>query len=359
MPGAAQIPLTQQVDLTIADPKLLAEHPELHHYTKYAGLKGIIETNALRATHYRKLNDTMEINLLRQPLVETLGLRFRDVLRRRRSEREIAQAIEETGGLEVAAQFAAEGLVNSFYQVSFEGTDSFSFEPYITSFCTHAGWPYERENGLLSQWRGYGGVGGYCLVFDTAKLSARLGGEFDAHYYVHISLAQVIYADGNAKVKDLFSVLLKRNEELLDLVLDRGDGLLNLQDSFGPFIAGITCYKHQGFREEFEIRAVTIPATQEFAGQVQAENPGVSLRPIKPPLVDERGRPFVSLFSDLNRKLPIRRIIVGPSVHQAENAERARAVVGDAIPIKLSKTPYIEIPQERCPSIGKPVALIT
>ena len=120
MPGAAQIPLTQQVDLTIADAKLLAEHPELHHYTKYAGLKGIIETSALRATHYRKLNDTMEINLLRQPLAEALGLRFTDVLRRRRSEREIAQAIEETGGLEVAAQLAAEGLVNSFYQVSFD-----------------------------------------------------------------------------------------------------------------------------------------------------------------------------------------------------------------------------------------------
>jgi hypothetical protein len=345
MPGAAQIPLTQQVDLTIADAKLLAEHPELHHYTKYAGLKGIIETNALRATHYRKLNDTMEINLLRQPLAEALGLRFTDVLRRRRSEWEIARAIEETGGLEVAARLAAEGLVNSFYQVSFERRDSFSFaEPYITSFCTHAGWPYERENGLLSQWRGYGGAGGYCLVFDTAKLAARLGGEFDAHYYVHISLAQVIYADGDAKVEDLFPVLLKRNEEFLDVVLDRGDGLLNLQDGFGPFIAGVTSYKHQGFREECEIRAVTIPASQEIAGQVQAENPGVSLGPIKSPLVDERGRPFVSLFSDLNGKLPIRRIIVGPSVHQAENAERARAVVGDAIPIELSKTPYIEIP---------------
>ena len=195
MPGAAQIPFTQQVDPTIAEAKLLAEHPGLHHYTKYAGLKGIIETNALRATHYRKLNDSMEINLIRQPLAEALGLRFMNVLRRRQSNREIAQAIEKAGGLEVAARVAAEDLVNSFYQVSFERRDSFSFaEPYITSFCTHADWPYERENGLLSQWRGYGGAGGYCLVFDTAKLAERLGREFDGHYYVHISLAQVTYA---------------------------------------------------------------------------------------------------------------------------------------------------------------------
>jgi hypothetical protein len=345
MPSAAQIPLTQQDDLTIAEAKLLAEHPELHHYTKYDGLKGIIETNALRATHYQKLNDTMEIHLLRQPLSEALGLRFADVLCRRRSEPEIAHAIEETGGLEVAARIAAEGLVNSFYQVSFERRDTFSFaEPYITSFCTHANWPYERENGLLSQWRGYGGAGGYCLVLDTEKLGERLGEEFHAHYFIHISLAQVVYADGNAKVEDVFPVLLKRNEELLDLVLDRSDGLLNLPDIFGPFMAGVTSYKHQGFREECEIRAVTIPASQEVAAQVQAENPGVFLKPIKPALVDERGRPFVSLFSALDKKLPIKRIVVGPSVHQAENAERARALVGDAIPIDLSKTPYIEIP---------------
>jgi hypothetical protein len=43
------------------------------------------------------------------------------------------------------------------------------------------------------------------------------------------------------------------------------------------FIAGVTSYKHQGFREECEIRTVTIPASQEVVGQLQDENPGVSL----------------------------------------------------------------------------------
>jgi hypothetical protein len=78
MPGVAQIPLTQWVDPTIAEAKFLAGHPGLHRYTKYAGLRGIIETNALRATHYRKLNETMEINLFRQPLAKALALRFTD-----------------------------------------------------------------------------------------------------------------------------------------------------------------------------------------------------------------------------------------------------------------------------------------
>jgi hypothetical protein len=345
MAGAANVLLTQQVDLTIADPALLAAHPELHHYTRYSGLKGIVETNTLRATHYRKLNDTMEVVLLRQPLAEALGVRFAEVLRRRQGEREIAQAIAETGGLETAAQLAAEGLVNSFYRVSFESQDSFSFaEPYITSFCTHAESPYERENGLLSQWRGYGGSGGYCLVFDTAKLAGRLGQEFDTNFYVHISLPAVTYAEGNVKVEDLFPVLLERNEQYLNVVLDRGDGLSNIEDGFGPFVVGVTSYKHQGFREEREVRAVAIPGSQRVADQVRAEFPDVVLPPIKPFLLDERGRPFVSLFSNVDGKLPIKRVIIGPSIHQGENAEHARALVGDTIPIALSETPYIEVP---------------
>lgn len=336
------IPKTQIVDLTIADAQLVNSHPELHHYTRYAGLKGIVESNTLRATHYKNLNDTMEISMLRRPLGEALTARFVDVLRRRQSEHEINQAIADMGGLDEAAHSAAVGLVNSFYQVSFGSSDSFSFaEPYITSFCTHADWPYERENGLLSQWRGYGGDGGYCLVFDTAKLAERLGQEFDAHYYIHVSMRAAVYATGKESVEELFPMLLDRNEEFLNVILDRGDGLKSIGDGFGPFIAGVTSYKHQGFREESEIRAVIIPGTQQVADKVLEENPGVSLNSIKPPLLDERGRSYIRLFSELSGVLPIKRIIVGPSAHQEENAESARALVGDTIPIALSETPYL------------------
>jgi hypothetical protein len=44
-------------------------------------------------------------------------------------------------------------------------------ETYITSLCSH--YPdhaYEVKNGLLSQWRAYGGAERYCIVFDTEKL---------------------------------------------------------------------------------------------------------------------------------------------------------------------------------------------
>jgi hypothetical protein len=45
------------------DPHFIATHPELHHYTTFQGLKGIVETNTIWATHYCDLND------LKHPLI--------------------------------------------------------------------------------------------------------------------------------------------------------------------------------------------------------------------------------------------------------------------------------------------------
>jgi len=338
---AGKYKLTQEVTLQIGDPVVLAAHPELHHYTRYTALESILGTNTLRATHYRQLNDTLEITMLKAALVEALIPRFIKIVADRQDNEKIQRAVAETGGIESAARNAAEGLVGAFYDVSFGRPESFSFaEPYITSFCTHAGRPYEMENGLLSQWRGYGGDGGFCLVFDTVELNRMLGLEFDAHYYVHANLLPVVYADGSQPVDALFPTLLERFVNYFSTVLDRDEPPV-LDDAFSPFVAGVSCYKHQGFREECEIRAVLIPGSQEVADRVRAENPDVSLAPLKQFHTDNRGRSCVTVFSDVDAKLPVKRIIVGPSRHQADNIERARALVGSSIPIVASETPFI------------------
>jgi hypothetical protein len=50
-----------------------------------------------------------------------------------------------------------ESRIDQLYEITF-GSDSHEpfFDPYIASFCSHDGddLEYERENGLLSQWRG-------------------------------------------------------------------------------------------------------------------------------------------------------------------------------------------------------------
>jgi hypothetical protein len=114
-----------------------------------------------------------------------------------------------------------------------------------------------------------------------------------------------------------------------------------MEDCFSPFMAGASCYKHQGFMEESEIRTVMVPGSRRVSDQIVKENPGVTLKPLKEVERDDRGRNFITLFRGLGLKLPIRRIIIGPSRHQTENMEKAKLLVGDTVPIHPSETPYI------------------
>lgn len=75
--------LTADTTLTIADRSVPVEHPELHHYTTYVGLKGIYRSNTLWATHFAHLNDTTEVVHLQPPLLEAVVAKFAQILKRR------------------------------------------------------------------------------------------------------------------------------------------------------------------------------------------------------------------------------------------------------------------------------------
>ena len=55
--------LTIETQLTIADLEFLSTHPELHHYTTFAGLEGIVRSNTIWASHFSDLNDATEVIL--------------------------------------------------------------------------------------------------------------------------------------------------------------------------------------------------------------------------------------------------------------------------------------------------------
>lgn len=50
----------------------------------------------------------------------------------------------------------------------------------------------------------------------------------------------------------------------------------------------------------------------------------------------------VVLFDGLGEKLPIRRVIVGPSIDQERNLSHARSLLGPDVPVVLSETPYVD-----------------
>ena len=62
--------------LSVADPAFAHSYPELHHYTSYAGLSGILESQTIWATHFFHLNDSSEVSLLRNPLTEAVKRRL-------------------------------------------------------------------------------------------------------------------------------------------------------------------------------------------------------------------------------------------------------------------------------------------
>src|SRR5215211_3711196 len=116
----------------------------LYHYTDAAGLKGIVESGKLRATHISFMNDASEYLHAVQLLLEGLSLArdgVSDPLQRKLID-EIEPAIAATEPQHVAPYFVA---------------------------C------FSAKKNDLNQWRAYGrGEGGYSIGFDGALIEARM-----------------------------------------------------------------------------------------------------------------------------------------------------------------------------------------
>ena len=120
----------------------------------------------------------------------------------------------------------------------------------------------------------------------------------------------------------------------------------SLDALFSFFVLAAASLKHEGFHEEREIRIVNSPYTKELDDylRLHAEDE------IEPPqkwfktIYDDSatGKRYVALF-DFNegRKLPVKRIIVGPHRTKEENAQKVRELVERRVPVHVSATPFI------------------
>ncbi len=103
----------------------------LYHYTSVGGLRGIIDSGNLWATHLGFLNDLSE---------------------------------------------GRAAMADDAWRARLEEADR-QAPLFIASFCRHQE-PHQLKNGLLSQWRGYAGEGGgYCVVFDEDALDGLVEAE--------------------------------------------------------------------------------------------------------------------------------------------------------------------------------------
>src|SRR5262245_23729542 len=139
----------------------------IFHYTDAAGLVGILSTEMLFASDPRFLNDASEVSIIRELLLPIL----------------------EEESAEIMPKLAAKNLLKGFYE--FHGTSGHRLQAegffktlmrlvndisplFVISFCKHDEGSKEFDHGLLSQWRGYGDIGGFAIEFDEIKMDRLL-----------------------------------------------------------------------------------------------------------------------------------------------------------------------------------------
>lgn len=327
--------------------KIWEAHPELFHYTSRAGLKGILESQCLWATHYRHLNDSSELQLMRAELADRIYPIIKEKVLERHNEANLSvkRKMKQAGGVIRISRDEATRLADTFYRTAFIRTDTRPpiTEPYITSFCAHTDdEKYVHDNGLLSQWRGYA-KGGFAIVFDTKKLCDLYVAEFKHYYSANCSLGDVVYQDDEKAFEDNFSEPLERIRNELKAFADTGN--MEPRKIFGDILSMFTRLKHKGLREEREVRAVAYPMTKELEDAYKRldSNYKPSGKPLKEIMRRPDGAPYIETLNlDGKSRLPIKRIIVGPQKDQEKVKREIEAILADPkIQVHCSETPLV------------------
>jgi Protein of unknown function (DUF2971) len=282
----------------LAEKTVSEEHQFLYHYTTWEALNGMLTTNEIWATHVRNLNDETEYLLARNSIENQLIPHIKTWMEgTTKVRKDIGLLIENLGGLEHQVADLARCSIDALYKAT--GNDFF-----VSSFCGTPTRRYEEENGLLSQWRGYGQKQGLLLKFETKALEDVMKHNAGNSNPEMMFLANVFYTDDEEYIQNTLSADFN---QIKAFVLSANNAILNQgvrpngQEAMRSFVRIATRIKHQD-------------------------------GPI----------PFVKLFGTGYPMLPIRKIIVGPSKSKFAVAEALRkGMRGRNIEITVSDIPYV------------------
>jgi hypothetical protein len=196
------------------------------------------------------------------------------------------------------------------------------FDTYITSISEHD--KIEDSHGRLSMWRAGSGNVRVGMVFKIPHFS-------QAAVTLNLLFSPVAYLSEEAAHKVVADVVtnVRTNRDFL-CGLDRP---IVVNYTFLMLLAGLTCLKHEGFREEKEWRAVYAPnrwpaPLMESSTEVIGGVPQVIYKIPLDGTVSES-------VADLDLSRIVERVIVGPSpypwpIYEAFVAELKKLGIGDA-----------------------------
>lgn len=333
--------------------KVAERHKELFHYTSITALKGILATNSLWATKTTHLNDRSEMELIWPSMEEQVFEQYKaEILDYVQRYPVVKGTFAELGGVDQIAKEEASRMVSGMHLKLVGNDETPGIVPkYVVSFATHSSDSpqdkYHRTNGMLSQWRAYGRDKPVAIVFDASGLHELLHDEVARFLYWTPVLGEVTYLDKDLSLKECFPDLFDALRTCARNFIEPRDGDF-LQDVLPKAYeqASVACarLKHYGFHEEQECRIVVEALPEPLRERLSAE--GTKTQRSVKEVHRRRGCfgpiPYVALFDDLGKDLPINRIIVGPSRDQAAHYEAVRRLVKSrGIPVQKSETPYV------------------
>ena len=331
-----------------AEAQVFDAHPEIFHYTSISALRGIVETNALWATHVRHLNDSSETDIvwsrLNESVVEICEAAIEDYVRR---YPEKDAYIRNAGGATKISAHDARAITSKMRSL-LVGEDGVAV-PFVVSFTTHDDDSHRDDycrHGMLSQWRGYGGSDCVAVVFDTKELQQLLERECERFEYGLCLISDVIYDKEDVALPERFPELSNKLKSFVQNFIENKDdrAVEKIIHDFTPdLFSAIVRSKHYAFNEERECRIVAALTPESLRDRFAkfGESPKAFKR------VHFRSGvcgsiPYIRLFEDLDAKLPITRIVVGPSRNQAANLEVVRSLVGTKeVVVQASEIPFV------------------
>jgi hypothetical protein len=288
----------------------------LYHYTSQKGLLGILQTNKLWMTNILYLNDSSEFK-------HTLDL----------VKSELENRINQLSKKDIPAIFKWENVNTDVrkFQVYNDLQSQFDFtfpdegsHIYVFSL--------SGEEDDLSQWRGYCPKGdGFCIGFETEKISSII--KIKTEY----SLIKCVYDKGKKEeiVKSLFDKLEKLFESSNENEL--------LFNGIKPLLG------NSGHRELIEfiyfIRIMEISPSLKDDSFINEKEYRIVQKDEPSETEYRQGNSMIIPYILLdNGKLPISKIIVGPTPHPELSKLSVESLLKsekyEGVEVKISKIPY-------------------
>jgi hypothetical protein len=286
----------------------------LYHYTSLEGLLGIIESQSIRATHIRYLNDRSELrNAFENRYVEI----FTDSINTIYSKYFNSDWFEE---------MRRYGEKYDRFLVSFTDDDAASKEDS------------SRAGDRLSQWRAYAkSSGGFSLGFEYEEILADFkrsrpkgtGGNIRVFRCSYGTLEKETIAKDIGKYSaDYFSrfraekgaAFVEENHRKPDdseeESINRQAAIKMVAASFAHYSLAASSFKNEAFSEEHEWRIVFVAKREDLLSKhtENPTNPIIRFRSAKLGVI-----PYMEFpLSLATQSSPLRRIVVGPTPHKEE-----------------------------------------